>query len=188
MSFNILAIAQAGRLEHEAILLAASLRHSDPGFPGTLFIAEPQPGPKWQDDPRISDRTRKRLTALGGDELRVAPPQLFVNGEVRSEKGYQRVMAGTFDEPKDGYRGYSNRIGSPLGGRFNHLGEPFKTYTVPEKRFWAMGDNSYQSSDSRDWGSVPGKNLMGTGVFVYWPFSRAKDEATGRGGRFGIIE
>ncbi|MBL9049243.1 MAG: hypothetical protein JNK19_03930 [Tabrizicola sp.] len=65
MSYNLLAICQAGRLEHEAILLAASLRHSDPDFRGTLFIAEPQPGPKWRDDPRMSDRTRKVLTGLG---------------------------------------------------------------------------------------------------------------------------
>ncbi|WP_149588082.1 hypothetical protein [Tabrizicola flagellatus] len=65
MSFNILAIAQAGRLEHEAILLAASLRLSDPDFPGTLYIAEPQPGPKWAEDPRMSDRTRRVLTGLG---------------------------------------------------------------------------------------------------------------------------
>jgi hypothetical protein len=64
MTFNLLAIGQSGRLEHEAILLAASLRHSDPGFSGTLYIAEPQPGPKWPDDPRMSDRARKTLTAL----------------------------------------------------------------------------------------------------------------------------
>jgi hypothetical protein len=65
MSFNILAIGQGGRLEYEAILLAASLRHSDPGFSGTLYIGEPQPGPNWQDDPRMSDRTRALLTDLG---------------------------------------------------------------------------------------------------------------------------
>ncbi len=69
MTFNLLAIGQSGRLEHEAILLAASLRLSDPGFNGTLFIAEPQPGPKWQDDPRMSDRTRKVLTSLGAKVL-----------------------------------------------------------------------------------------------------------------------
>ncbi len=69
MSFNILAIAQAGRLEHEAILLAASLRHSDPDFAGTLYIAEPQPGPKWREDPRIANRTRKTLTELGATIL-----------------------------------------------------------------------------------------------------------------------
>jgi hypothetical protein len=65
MNFNLLAVVQAGRLEHEAILLAASLRHSDPGFRGTLFFAEPQPGPRWREDPRISNRTRKLLADLG---------------------------------------------------------------------------------------------------------------------------
>jgi hypothetical protein len=69
MTFNLLAIGQAGRLEHEAILLAASLRRSDPDFPGTLFIAEPQPGPKWHDDPRMTNRTRNLLTDLGATIL-----------------------------------------------------------------------------------------------------------------------
>jgi hypothetical protein len=69
MTFNLLAIVQAGRLEHEAILLAASLRHSDPGFRGTLFFAEPEPGPRWREDPRISNRTRKLLADLGATLL-----------------------------------------------------------------------------------------------------------------------
>jgi hypothetical protein len=69
MSFNILAVGQSGRLEHEAILLAASLRHSDPGFTGTLYIAEPQLGPKWQTDPRMSQGTRDLLASLGAEIL-----------------------------------------------------------------------------------------------------------------------
>jgi hypothetical protein len=69
MSFNLLAVGQAGRLEFEAILLAASLRHSDPDFPGALFIAEPQPGGKWPGDPRMSDRTRALLVDLGATIL-----------------------------------------------------------------------------------------------------------------------
>ena len=69
MTFNILAVGQSGRLEYEAILLAASLRQSDPGFSGTLFIAEPQPGGKWQGDPRMSDRTRGLLADLGAQIL-----------------------------------------------------------------------------------------------------------------------
>ena len=43
--FNILAIVQAGRLQYEAVLLAASLRANSPDFAGTLYLAEPQPGP-----------------------------------------------------------------------------------------------------------------------------------------------
>lgn len=65
-SFNILAILQGGRLQYEAVLLAASLRHSSPGFTGTLYLAEPQPGPRWSGDPRVVDpATRDLLTQLG---------------------------------------------------------------------------------------------------------------------------
>jgi hypothetical protein len=69
MTFTILAIGQAGRLEHEAILLAASLRQADPGFAGQLVIAEPQPGAKWPDDPRMSPRTHAVLASLGATVL-----------------------------------------------------------------------------------------------------------------------
>lgn len=69
MSFNLLAIGQSGRLEYEAILLTASLRQSDPGFTGRLFIAEPQPGGKWPGDPRMSPRTRALLADLGAEIL-----------------------------------------------------------------------------------------------------------------------
>ena len=34
----------------------------------------------------------------------------------------------------------------------------------------ALGDNSYNSSDSRMWGSVPESNLVGPALMVYWPF------------------
>lgn len=64
-TFNILAIGQSGRLQYEAVLLAASLRRHDPDFPGTLFIAEPQPGPLWPDDPRMEAEARAALEAMG---------------------------------------------------------------------------------------------------------------------------
>lgn len=52
-SFNVVVIGQDGRLMYEALLFAASLRAMDPGFKGKLLIAEPQPGEKWADDPRM---------------------------------------------------------------------------------------------------------------------------------------
>lgn len=55
-AFNILCIGQSGRLSYEAILLAASLRHTNPGFPGRLLVAVPEKGPLWAgEDPRITD-------------------------------------------------------------------------------------------------------------------------------------
>lgn len=53
--FNVVIVAQSGRLQYEAVLFAASLRVSSPDFAGRLFVAEPQPGPLWSKDPRISN-------------------------------------------------------------------------------------------------------------------------------------
>jgi hypothetical protein len=54
-SFNVMVVGQNGRLQYEALLFAASLRHFNPDFTGRLFVAEPQPGPKWSRDPRIGN-------------------------------------------------------------------------------------------------------------------------------------
>ncbi|MWD27412.1 hypothetical protein E0K89_008015 [Aquicoccus sp. SCR17] len=69
-AFNVMIVAQAGRLQYEAVLFAASFARSNPDFPGRLFVAEPQPGPLWPEDPRISDpRIRSLLTELGAEIL-----------------------------------------------------------------------------------------------------------------------
>lgn len=69
-TFNILAVMQAGRLQYEALLLAASLRHANPGFSGRLYLAEPRPGPLWPDDPRVQDAGfLAALTDLGAEIL-----------------------------------------------------------------------------------------------------------------------
>ncbi|MGX9856242.1 hypothetical protein ACR03S_12480 [Limimaricola variabilis] len=67
--FDIVIIGQGGRIEAEALLLAASLRARAPGFAGRLLVAEPQPGPLWPDDPRMSDEGRAMLRELGAEIL-----------------------------------------------------------------------------------------------------------------------
>ena len=61
--FNILIVAQDGRLQYEAVLFAASLRHSDPDFKGRLIVAEPQPGKLWNGDPRIQQMEVREMLA-----------------------------------------------------------------------------------------------------------------------------
>ena len=104
----------------------------------------------------------KRLVGLPRDTLRIASPFLYVNGAVPEGFGFGRVMSGTLAKPSGGYRGYAQ-------GREN-LSEPTTTFQVPEHKYFAMGDNSYNSCDSRFWGSVPEKNIVGRGLLVYWPF------------------
>lgn len=67
--FNLFCIAQAGRLAHEAVILAASLRHTNPGFAGRLLIGEPQPGPRWPGDPRLPGPVRALLEGFGAEIL-----------------------------------------------------------------------------------------------------------------------
>lgn len=104
----------------------------------------------------------KRLAGMPGDKLRIDPPRLLINGEDALESGFRRVIS-----ERDGYRGYSS--GAPT---FQYLTSPEISFTVPEKSYFALGDNSYFSLDSRDWGTAPERNLVGRGLWVYWPFSR----------------
>lgn len=65
---NLLVVAQAGRLEYEAIILAASLRHFSPGWSGRLIVAEPQPDGAWLDHQTlIAPENRALLQELGAE-------------------------------------------------------------------------------------------------------------------------
>ncbi|SES67262.1 hypothetical protein [Paracoccus homiensis] len=63
---NLLIVAQSGRLEYEALILAASLRAESHDVAPCLFIAEPRPEGAWQGhDTALSDAGREVLDWLG---------------------------------------------------------------------------------------------------------------------------
>ena len=101
----------------------------------------------------------KRCVALGGDLLRVNPPEVWINGAPAEALACRRVAG-----QKDGYPGYT--FGQ------TYLTNPNDQFQVPAKDYWAMGDNSPNSFDSRGWGPVPAANLIGKGAFVYWPITK----------------
>lgn len=54
--------------------------------------------------------------------------------------------------------------------RLRAPGEPELTMYVQPGHYLCMGDNSTQSSDSRDWGTVPERLMQGKAIMVYFPF------------------
>lgn len=105
----------------------------------------------------------KRLGGVPGDEVEVASPLLKINGKVAEETGFKRVMSGTQDQPKDGYKGYGDA--RRVYGYNNR-------FLLRAEQYVALGDNSYNSSDSRVWGVVPERNLVGPALFCYFPLGR----------------
>jgi signal peptidase I len=126
---------------------------------GNVFVFRTNHIPGIREDPEAgSPFYIKRLAGVPGDHLRIDPPFLYVDGKKAEGYGFARVMSA-----RPPYRGYA------LGHEY--LSQPDRTFTVPQDGYFALGDNSYNSYDSRYWGAVPDANLVGRGLFVYWPFS-----------------
>lgn len=45
-------------------------------------------------------------------------------------------------------------------------------FTVPEGKYFMMGDNRGNSQDSRFWGFLPKERFVGKAVFLFWPLNR----------------
>ena len=99
----------------------------------------PRPTPNRSDTNFI-----KRVVAVGGDRLKVIDGRVYLNGKRQ-------------DEPHARPSSDCSICNLP------------EEITIPKGQYFMMGDNRGESADSREWGPIPEKWMIGKGFATYWP-------------------
>lgn len=102
----------------------------------------------------------KRLIGMPNETVAIDPPHVLIN-QTR------------LDQP-DTIRHITDSMGYQLLGphvRQGVLRMHGDHFDLKPDEYFAFGDNTGNSKDSRYWGAVPAANLVGPAVVVYWPFS-----------------
>jgi signal peptidase I len=113
----------------------------------------------------------KRLVGLPGDKLEIRAPQ-FAKDAGRADASVGVLFRnGASITGTDAFIANAERRGDYPGYAFDGLLAAGRTATVPWRSYMALGDNSPRSKDSRYWGYVPDKDVVGKPLFIYYPLS-----------------
>ncbi len=97
----------------------------------------------------------KRVIGIPGDRLEIRNKAVYINGEA-------------LDEP---YKQHSDpNVVAGDGGRDN-----YSAITIPEDSYFVMGDNRDDSYDSRAWGFLPKRYIVGQPLFIFWSYQDPPD-------------
>ena len=130
-------------MEGDRIMVSKFLYHFKEPERGDIIVF------KFPNDPKRP--FIKRLVGLEGEKLEIVDGGILIDD--------QPVNDGSFISKND----YLNR------GTYGRSGAPLQ---VPEGQYFVLGDNSAASADSRVWGFVPERMVIGRAVCIWWPPKR----------------
>ena len=129
---------------------------------------------RYPKNPRID--YIKRVIGLPGDTIEVKGNDLYINHKLVPQK-----YIGTFDYRPEGQGAEgmvipAREYAQELGGHTFHIIEfdtpeaqmNFGPFKVPPHAYFMMGDDRDNSNDSRFWGMVPQRNIVGKAMFVWF--------------------
>lgn len=93
----------------------------------------------------------KRLVGLPGETIEFRDGAIYADGRLLTEADSIPPIR------------YEPRLGSTSGSA---------TFKVGDEKYFTLGDNTANSSDSRHWGNVPASALIGKITKIYYPISR----------------
>lgn len=99
----------------------------------------------------------KRVVALPGETIQIKHGHLWINGSEVTGPAVFRTAD------------YFVPHGAP------HLSDDTASLVVPAEEYFLIGDNTQNSLDSRHFGAVPRRNILGRATKIYWPYHRAGD-------------
>jgi signal peptidase I len=119
----------------------------------------------------------KRMVGMPGDTLYMRQGLLYVNG-IPQRQGFGAVRQPTNDSSQPGDSDplfdwqhqielKASRFGA-APARPTH--DNWGPLVIPARHYFMMGDNRYESKDSRYWGIVPRDNIRGRPIFVYYSY------------------
>lgn len=130
---------------------------------------------KYPVDPNIN--FVKRVIGVPGDVVEIVNKQVFVNGKLTAAISPSPDLVKDFLDSFQGEKVNFSQVehpGHPYIIQLTNrplIHDSFPKMTVPQGKFFVLGDNRDFSADSRFWGFVPEKYIKGKAMFVWMSFT-----------------